>query len=713
MLIHKLSVLGFLLFMLTSVLGKVPIVFSGSASNDVYLLLKGNGIAVNRFDDPETAIRNAPVASGVLISAPGYPGQGVVITEKMLRFAAEKKLRLYIEYPSSMPGVEISGKPFVGQLERGVITGRELSASLGNLSIVGINDCHVLRANMTGPQMVLARVAGFDKAEFGIDDVEAHGLLYQRSNQIVATTCLSNFITGRYGPKDSWKKIWEYLISWLAKENLSLKELSWHVEPMYGRDDKLPEDAGKTSIAKGASWFYKGRFFVHPDWQDKPYHHMRNYLVPGGESGPPLDAELPMGDGTLGITEGHTSAIYHDGRERYRYWIRYDVQGEVSFALAAAGQLLGNPRYKKMADRLGDYLFHNPFMMSTFRSDTTSDLYGLIGWSSFKPQVDIFYGDDNARAVLGMIGASAYLKTGKWDREIVETILSNFRTTGKLGFRGERLNAMQIDSLGWKHFWNGDVVNPHPHFEAWLWACYLWLYDKTGYKPLLERTKNAIRMTMEAYPDKWKWTNGIQQERARMILPLAWLVRVEDTEEHRNWLNTIVSRLLENQDECGAIMEELGDADKGMFGRTKSNKEYGLYEAPLIFRNGDRVADMLYTSNFAFFALNEAAHATGNPRYQAAVNRLSEFLTRIQVKSEKHIDVDGSWFRGFDYGRWDYWGSNADIGWGVWATLTGWIQSWIVATQVLVEEKQSYWEKTKQVPVNDSMEGVWNIMFRE
>jgi hypothetical protein len=196
-----------------------------------------------------------------------------------------------------------------------------------------------------------------------------------------------------------------------------------------------------------------------------------------------------------------------------------------------------------------------------------------------------------------------------------------------------------------------------------------------------------------------------------MILPLAWLVRVDDTEEHRKWLDIIVSKVLENQDSCGAIREELGAGD-GMFGRTKSNKDYGLYEAPLIFHNGDKEADMLYTSNFAFFGLNEAAQATHNPKYQSALKKLSDFLIRIQVRSERHIDVDGAWFRGFDYGRWDYWGSNADVGWGVWATLSGWIQSWILATQVLVQEKKSYWEITRNSKVNDYMPEVKRIMFR-
>ena len=182
-----------------------------------------------------------------------------------------------------------------------------------------------------------------------------------------------------------------------------------------------------------------------------------------------------------------------------------------------------------------------------------------------------------------------------------------------------------------------------------------------------------------------------------MILPLAWLVRVEDTPEHRQWLDTVVNRLLENQVESGAIREELGDDSLGMYGMTKNNRDYGVTEAPLIAKNGDPVADMLYTCNFAFFALNEAAHATDNPRYREAVDRLSDFLVRIQVVSPNHPDMDGAWLRAFDYDRWDYWASNADSGWGAWSTLTGWIQSWIVGTQSLINSNDSFWAVTSSL----------------
>lgn len=188
-----------------------------------------------------------------------------------------------------------------------------------------------------------------------------------------------------------------------------------------------------------------------------------------------------------------------------------------------------------------------------------------------------------------------------------------------------------------------------------------------------------------------------------MILPLAWLVRVDDTPEHRQWLDTVVNKLLENQAPCGGIREELGYSRLGMFGKTLSNKDYGVTEAPLISENGDPVADMLYTTNFAFFALNEAAHATGDPKYREAVDRLADFLVRVQVKSDRHPDINGAWMRAFDYDRWDYWASNADSGWGAWSTLTGWIQTWITATEALVENNSSFWDTTRGVDVKPQM----------
>ena len=162
----------------------------------------------------------------------------------------------------------------------------------------------------------------------------------------------------------------------------------------------------------------------------------------------------------------------------------------------------------------------------------------------------------------------------------------------------------------------------------------------------------------------------------------------------------------------GAIIEELGDPKLGKYGKS-TNKDCGTREATLIFRNGDPIADMLYTSNFAIFSLHEAAGVTNNPVHIEAVNKLAEFLVRIQVRSEKYDDLDGAWFRAFEFDKWDYWASNADHGWGAWGTHTGWTQSTIVSTLALIIEGQSFWEHTAKSKINSEMQEVLNEMFNE
>ncbi len=377
----------------------------------------------------------------------------------------------------------------------------------------------------------------------------------------------------------------------------------------------------------------------------------------------------------------------------------------MTFALA--GTQTKDASKRKVAENLMDFLYVN----SKFRcSDPNVSSYGLIGWAN--TNLGTYYGDDNARVLLGSIMASQSLKEKKWDKKICEAIVGNFRTTGVNGFRGPRLEAGNVNRQTWQRLYMGRGINPHPHFESWLWANYLWLYDKTGYKPLLERSKKAISITMSHYPDRWRWTNGIQQERARMILPLAWLVRVEDTPQHRKWLEQVCDDMLKNQVACGAIREEVGTSG-GQYGPPRSNRAYGRNEAPVIHTNGDPIADMLYTSNFGFFALNEAAHATKNPKYEAAAARLADFLVRIQSQSDGRADLDGCWFRSFDYRNWEFYGSNSDHGWGAWGTLTGWTQSFITSTLALRVQKTSFWDYTKDSTVGSDMDAVIKHMIPE
>ena len=116
-------------------------------------------------------------------------------------------------------------------------------------------------------------------------------------------------------------------------------------------------------------------------------------------------------------------------------------------------------------------------------------------------------------------------------------------------------------------------------------------------------------------------------------------------------------------------------------GQGRANSEtYGTAETPLIQTVGDPASDQLYTAGFALLALHEAFAACGDANLKHAEDKLADYLCRIQIRADNFPSLDGAWFRAFDYGKWDYWGSSADVGWGVCSVESGWGQAWIAAT---------------------------------
>ncbi len=350
----------------------------------------------------------------------------------------------------------------------------------------------------------------------------------------------------------------------------------------------------------------------------------------------------------------------------------------------------------KVPVNLLDYVFNDSPLAQGTRGDPESPAYGLVGWSLDHPAS--YWGDDNARGMLAVMATSALLGESKWDEPLIRCLLANLRTTGTQGFREACIQDKTLQERGWQSYWQGEYQKNSAHYEGWLWPCFLWAYDKTGFDPFLERSRRGIKALIKAYPDNWEWCNRSGAiEYARALLPLAWLVRVDDTPQHREWLRRIAEGLVKLQDECGAIRETIGDGGQG----TASNAEYGTRETSLIQENGDPVADMLYTCNFALIGLHEAAEATGDPFYKQAEDKLAAFLCRIQIRSEAHPELDGAWYRAFDFKRWEYWASNADWEWGPWCTESGWTQPWIAATLALRQRKTSLWELTARSRVNE------------
>lgn len=661
-------------------------VLACAVGNDLFQVLTSNKIACERFDSAARAVKSAKPGSGVLILADSYPAQTTEVDPALLEEAAKKKLRLYVEFPSALPGIEF-GRPVEAHVERLVVQSDFFGERLPKLRLASVNGLRYLPTQASSSHLATARVAGFDTAVYGLPP-KAAPILFELpgKNVLVATTKLSGFVSGRYAPQDSWREIWKGILTWVAPD-AAIPPLVWTptVRATYTRDDKLPPDFEQAAFRRSVDWYRRSKMIIHPSFAKQVVG--KNWV-----ESVPVDA--PMGDGSLGSMEGVLSVIHQDGSQRVSSVQRGDCICETAMALAFSGKLLENKQHQLVARNLLDYYLLESEARKQERGDPNHGAFGLVSWGVKNPEwYAANYGDDNARVILATLAVAALTKDDRWDDAMMMCLLANLRTTGQLGFRGNNINVGEF-AKGWESFFRAKNVSMRPHYEAYLWACYLWAYQQTGDDLFLNRAETALKITMDHYTDDWQWTNGLSQEKARILLPLAWLVRVKGTPENRAMLLKAAKGLIAIQDETGAIREELGSLKNGQYPPPASNAAYGTNEASLIAKNGDPVADMLYTTNFAFLGLHEAAAATNDKDIIEAEDKLAKFLCRIQVKSDTQSALDGGWFRAFDYGRWEPWGCNADHGWGAWAIESGWTQGWIASVFALRQMDTSLWDLT-------------------
>lgn len=569
--------------------------------------------------------------------------------------------RIFLEFPEKVLGIEF-GEPVQAGLERTVVGSDFFGKDLLKGQILVQHNCWFrpvktpVKAHLT-----LARVAGYRKAAYGLPE-EHYPILFQHPEYphiLISTTKLSNFVEGRFAPFADWKIVMGRIQAWLnGKDGIEEIDCLMSVKPTFNSGEKLLKDVEKSAFNANVKWFNNHIFFDQGDL---------------------------FGQGNMiGVFEGYNSGIESSGRQSPRPMTRGDCTGESAMIPALDWAINNSYPSRKATQQIMNFLFHSQKLADT---DPLSPTYGGL---YFYENLPVFYGDDNCRAAMGCVLASELTGNIGYSENILRCFLSVLRTTGVQGFRRGSLRPPKAfaDGKTWQTYQNEDYVEYRPHYQAYMWAGFLQAYVLTGHQEFFDKAKCAIRMTMEVFP-KLVWTNGITQEYARLLLPLAFLVQIEDTTEHRLWLRTVATTLLDNMAECGAIREMMGDPEYGKYPAPRSNEEYGTTEAALIQQNGDPACDLIYTVNYAFIGLHEAAMATGDNLYIGAENRLADFLCRIQVKSKSQNYLDGCWMRGFDYELWEFFGSSADSGWGAWCVESGWTNTWIAATFGLRQLKRS------------------------
>lgn len=643
-------------------------------------------------------MRLAEPGDAVALLADGLPASAGPPDLTWWAQAKAKRLRVFVEYPQVAPGAEVGPTAEDDNL-RGVVVSDFFGPELPPLRIVGLNGCVHRPTTAAHVHLVLARVVGIDTAVFGLADTPTVPLLFEpeAARLLVAAATLSRFVTSRSMPAAAWSIIWQAILRWLLPDAPALPELRWDesVRPGFSRDDPLPADVEQRALRRAADWVITSRLLRHPDWPGEFLNRSLTFNTVRERPGP----DCPCGDGSLGMLEGFSSIIHADGSQPVRYAVRSDCAGEMAMLMSLDAVLQRRPRRGVIAANLLDFTFITSDLASTHgpRMAPAHPAHGLIGWELDKPTT--FWADDNARLLLGALAVGAVQQETRWMDAILRCILANLRLTGTRGHRRRCLEQSELEAHGWAYFAQEAHVENTMHMQGWLPACYLWAYARTGFAPLLERSQSAFRTLMAAYPGKWEWVNGSGSlELARALLPLAWLVRVQDTPEHRGWLHRVAMDLLALQDGSGAIREVIrvgGGAYKDCI--ATGNASYGTCETALIARDGDSVSDLLYTCNFALIGLHEAFAATGVADYLRAEDRLAAFLCRIQTHSESHPELAGVWYRAFNFRNWDYWASNSDHDWGAWCLQTGWTQTWIGSALALRQMKTSLWDLLQTV----------------
>ena len=187
-------------------------VYVCTEQSDLYQVLTAAGVAGSRCDSLAEALAAAAPGETVLALAAEYPKAALEVTAKDLELARDKLLRLYLEYPAAAPGLTL-GPPTPTEWERVAVASDFFGAELPHLSVLALHGCWYLPTTAPSPHLAVARVAGYRNAVYGFPE-QAWPVLFELPGHsvLVATSCLSQFVTGRYGPTVAWEVIWRAIL---------------------------------------------------------------------------------------------------------------------------------------------------------------------------------------------------------------------------------------------------------------------------------------------------------------------------------------------------------------------------------------------------------------------------------------------------------------------------------------------------------------------
>ena len=456
-----------------------------------------------------------------------------------------------------------------------------------------------------------------------LEDARNRALWFHGDNLLVCTFRICNYARSRFSPAGRWNALVGFIAKWLTGAKPEMGVIPPAYELSEAADDGTLGARVEQAVIKAS------------DWAER--------------------ADMLVDEGRLGILEGFGTEIYPDGSQRVSRQVRNDCTGEAALLYAMRYMLDGDERYLKISDNLLDYCFD-------FLQVKEAGLYcGMQRWT--ENAWGVCYADDCARVLLALLFKNLFLGSRAHMDECVMSCDFLIGTTGTDGLRVWRTDMIALGPDEAEKLRSTPSNFPSAHYNAYYLGALALTYRLTGHRRFLEVAQKGLEAMMAVYPDMLREISETEAM-SRLVLPLALLFWATGEAKHKEFLYRVAEDLQRFRHKTGAYMEW----DTGY--KANLNMTEGG-ECSLLTKNGDPVADLLYSLNWLPQGFIVAYFATGDDMFYDLWRGISRFMCTAQVKSDNPA-IDGAWARGYDLERLEIAGLPNDIGWGPWAIESGW-----------------------------------------
>ncbi|MFF0339040.1 hypothetical protein [Kribbella sp. NPDC004875] len=638
------------------------------------------GLAHQRYDDPPADLSDA---QAVIVLAGRYPEPSRFDSAWLAEYARAGG-SAYVEFAEDD-----------GFLPSGVVRDAHIERIFTREALAGIEPLSILDEQLSRAQEVVApersvellsygSVAGTHKAVFGPPEHTFPALLdipVGDGRLLYATTALSHHLKGKYKPVRRWTRLLQLIVAELTGTDAP-PDVGVFTEPRVwaasGEQVKLVVRAAtKPRADVDLVEVAPGRFESEPTTLTDGEH---TFVVDGLTTtvivGPRAERYRRMvdrgiawfdragmfydaPDGSRGVAEGFSNEIGFDGKLPFRPVPRGDCYTQTAHAFRMYADLAGFPRGRTIATNL---------MRQVVDEEQLTDRNPLYG--AFEPRGartdltatnNLFADDGGWIALFALI--SGELESGLRG---VESLIRTANT--ELGLQVDPWRTPSTLMVkGWDEFGRSpieDGLDLTSHWQSSALCAYLYAYGITGEPSYLEIAERGLDHMASHHP-RARLETSRTCEAGRFLLPLAGGYFYTRKPLYLETMLSLAEFLKSRQGPDGGFAEWDGKCPP-------SNEAYGVDEASIFQANGDPVTDQLYGTPFAAWALPIVHQITGEPVFEELAHGVLDYLSRIQIDDPDDEQLDGTWQRAFDFDAWEYFGSNADIGWGPYCVETGW-----------------------------------------